>query len=506
MYNDVKNGEGRVPYHPPRDPDCAAPLTSETLRGLFHDCADFELREVRVGGKPALTVWCCYLDGLVSGGEIAESLLRPLTDAGRFGLCRSEGEALAAALAGQVYGATAKECRTSDEAAKAILSGFCLLVFDGLRRAAAFEARTDRQRSITDPASEQALKGARDSFVETLRVSTSLLRRHLRTPALKLRPAVLGRKSGTRAEIVWVDGVADPALVEKLRTRLDAIDTDGVLTTAALEAALSDRAASPFPQLLLTERPDRFCLNLLEGRVGLLVDGIPLGWLLPGTLPQQLRVPDDISKHFLVGSAMVLLRALALLTMLLLPALYAATAMYHQEMLPFRLLLSIIESKQSVPFSTALEVLGMLTAFELLQEAGLRLPKSIGATVSIIGALIVGQSAVEAKVVSPIAVIVVATSGIAGYTVPDQDLTLALRLARFALVLAAIAGGMFGISAAGIALLWHLCSLDSFGVAYLYPLSDGGARDFFRALLQMPLRRVKLRARALNTPDRRRQK
>ena len=506
MYNDVKNPGTRIPYHPPREPDCEKRLCADTLRGLFSGCADFQTRELRVGGRGAVAVCCCFLDGLVSGAEIAETLLRPLTDFSRFGGVKSEAEALSAVLAGQVYGAAARECRTADEAAQALLGGCCLLVFDGLGRAAAFETKTDRQRAISGPASERALKGARDSFTETLRVNTSLLRRRLRTPALRLRPVTLGRKSNTRAELVFVDGVADPALAERLETLLKDVETDGVLTTGEIESCLSDSSRSPFPTLLLTERPDRFCLNLLEGRVGLLVDGIPLGWLAPATLPQQLRVPDDVSKHFLAASAMTLLRHLALLTMLLLPALYAATATYHQEMLPFRLLLSIIESKQSVPFSTALELLGMLTAFELLQEAGLRLPKSVGETVSIIGALIVGQSAVEAKVVSPIAVIVVATSGIAGYTVPDQDLTLALRLCRFALVLAAIAAGIFGIAAASALLLWHLCSLDSYGVAYLAPLADGDTRDWLRALLQPPPWRDLCRDRRLRTPDRRRHK
>ena len=303
-----------------------------------------------------------------------------------------------------------------------------------------------------------------------------------------------------------MDGVADPAIIEKLRRRLDAVEIDGVLTTTALETYISDSHRSPFPQLMLTERPDRFCLNLLEGRVGLLVDGLPLGWMMPATLSQHLRVTDDISKHFAIASALTLLRHIALFITLLLPALYVAIAMYHQEMFPIRLLLSVIESKQAVPFSTATEVLSMLIAFELLQEAGLRLPSSIGETVSIIGALIVGQSAVEAKVISPIAVIVVATAGIAGYTIPNQDLAQALRLTRFALVLTAIFAGLFGIVAGCILLVWHLCSLDSFGQAYIDLASEQDDGSLLRALLQVPIRDQKLRDMKLHTPDVRRQK
>jgi hypothetical protein len=490
MYNADKNLFARIPDPPPEMPDCPAPLCARSLRERFRACADFELRELRVGAQPCLPACCCFLDGLVNGGEIASSLLRPLTDPARFGAARGEKDALRMILAGQVYGATAKECRSLDEAAELLLNGFCLIVFDGIGEAAAFEARTAAMRGVTEPSSDQALKGARDAFVETLRVNSSLLRRHLRSSALKLLPVTLGEKTNTRAELVWVEGTAKRELVEAVKRRLQALEADAVLTTAAIERCLSDRPASPFPQLMLTERPDRFCLNLLEGRVGLLVDGIPLGWLMPAALEQQLRVTDDVSKHPLGASAATLLRHFSMLVMLLLPALYVATATYHQEMLPFRLLLSIIESKQSVPFSTALEVLGMLVAFELLQEAGLRLPKSIGQTVSIIGALIVGQSAVEAKVVSPIAVIVVATSGIAGYVLPNQDLALALRLWRFALVLAAIGAGIFGIAALGMLLLWHLCSLDSFGRPYLSPLAEGGLRGALRAFLQLPPRRT----------------
>lgn len=506
MYYDRMKKQEDVPYHPPKDPTYDVPLTSEGVRALFADCADMEEREIWVGGKKDLPVWLFFIDGLVSGSEIAEDVVRPLTDVRRLGGVRDEAQAREKVLAGLVYGAACSPCATMDEAVTALVNGFCLFVFDGLQTAVAFEARTSNHRSIDEPRAEQSLKGARDAFVETIRINTSLVRRHLRSPALKTLPTTIGRKSNTRAEIVYMDGVADPAIVEKLQTRLDAVNIDGVITTAALESYISDSPRSPFPQLMLTERPDRFCLNLLEGRVGLIVDGLPLGWMMPATLSQNLRVPDDISKHFAIASAMTFLRHVALFITLLLPAVYVAIAMYHQEMFPVRLLLSIIESKQAVPFSTAVEVLGMLIAFELLQEAGLRLPSSIGETISIIGALIVGQSAVEAKVISPVAVIVVATAGIAGYTIPNQDLAQAMRLTRFALVLAAIFAGLFGVVAGCILLVWHLCSLDSFGQAYISLASEQDNGSLLRALLQPPVRWQKLRDKKLHTPDKRRQK
>ena len=279
-----------------------------------------------------------------------------------------------------------------------------------------------------------------------------------------------------------------------------------MLSLGPLEEALADAPLSPFPQVLHSERPDRFAMHLLDGRIGLLVDGLPVGLVLPVTLAEFLKVTGDSSMHFLVSSALGALRWLALLIGALLPALYTAVAMYHQEMIPTRLLLSIIQAEQDVPFSTALEVLGMLGAFSLLQEAGLRMPNPIGDTVSIIGALIVGQAAVEAKVVSPIAIIVVAVSGIACYTLPSQDLGFALRLTRLVLLLGAILAGLYGVGLAGCLTLLHLADLDSFGRDYTAPLSSGQPGGLARLLLRPPKLRNKWRDPLLRVRDRRRQK
>jgi hypothetical protein len=219
-----------------------------------------------------------------------------------------------------------------------------------------------------------------------------------------------------------------------------------------------------------------------------------------------MKVTGDYYNHFLVSTALTVLRYIALMLSILLPAFYVATAMYHQEMIPTKMLLSIIDAKQDVPFSTALEVIGMLLSFELLQEAGLRLPNPIGDTVSIIGALIVGQSAVEARVVSPIAIIVVAFAEIAGYILPSQDLGAAARLLRMALVLAAVLGGLFGVGAGLCLLLLHLARMDSFGVNYTAPLSDGEPFPLLRLLVKKPKPLVKFRDPNLNSQDKRRQK
>ncbi len=488
--------------HPRSERPYTGSISAQTLRNIFDGCSDFQSRDIRPGLAGERTLFVCWLDGLASGGDISGLLLRPLTELLRAGLAVSPQRL----LEGAVYGAQAQKRTRLGDIVDDICRGCCAVLFGGEKCAVCFELRSDRlQRSISEPTMEKSLKGGKDSFTETLRTDTALVRRRIANPALKIKSTLIGRKSLTQAAILYVDGVADPAVVSELERRIDNIDTDGALSTGIIEEYIADRPRSMFPQLLHTERPDRFARQLLNGRVGLIVDGIPIAFLVPVSFPEFLRVPQEDSQNFAVSSALSVIRWAAVLLALALPGFYTAVAMYHQEMIPTQLLLSIISSKQDVPFSTALELTGMLIAFELLQEAGLRLPDPIGDTVSIIGALIVGQSAVEAKVISPIAVIVVATAGIAGYAQPSQDLGAALRLCRFALVLAAIAAGLYGVVISLCFVVWYLCTIDSFGRNYTAPWSGGLRHNLRRTFLRRPLPEEKMREPELNTPDRRKQ-
>ncbi|MBR5343826.1 MAG: spore germination protein [Oscillospiraceae bacterium] len=453
---------------------------AKALEARFARCADFTLRRVDAGLDPAQPVLLCWLDGLVDGRDLAATLLRPLTEFWR--LSADAADFRARLLGGAVTAWSVTEAAGPDEAADALTHGCCALFPGDAQPALCFELRAGIGRSVSEPTLEKSVKGGRESFVETLRVNTALLRRRLATPELKLLESSLGRRSATKLALLYLEGAADEALVASLAEKLDALELDAVLSTGPLEQALSASKRSPFPQVLHTERPDRMALHLAAGRVGLLADGLPLGLILPATLAEFMTPGGERSRRGPVGGMLSLLRALAFLLALLLPGLYVALAMYHQEMIPTKLLLSMIEAKQKVPFSTALEVLGMLLAFLLLQEAGLRLPGPMGDTVSIIGALIVGQAAVEARLVSPVAIIVVAAAGIAGYALPSQDLTAALRLWSVALLLAGALAGLYGLALGCCLLLWHLAGIESFGRSYLAPLCEDGPGP--RKLLQ----------------------
>ena len=462
-----------------------------SLRELFSGCGDFTERSIRYGLEDELSIPVCWLDGAASGETVGLEILRPLTELLRSRGVRSREEAFARIRDGGVYRCAVQERRELRAAAEDLCRGGCLLLFEELGCALSFESRTAQRRAVGEPTLEKSLKGGKDAFTETLRVNTALVRQRLATPELKLAESCLGRRSRTQVAMLYLEGLAPEETVRELARRLDALDLDTLLALGPLESGIVDAPLSPFPQLLHTERPDRFAMQLSKGRIGLLVDGLPVGLLLPVSFPAFLQVTGDSSMHFLVSSSLTMLRWLALTVGTLLPAIYTAVAMYHQEMIPTRLLLSIIQAEQDLPFSTALEVLGMLAAFSLLQEAGLRMPNPIGDTVSIIGALIVGQAAVEAKVVSPIAIIVVAVSGIACYTLPSQDLGFALRLTRLSLLLGAIFAGLYGVALAGCLTLLHLADLDSFGSAYAAPLSSGRPGGLRRVLLRFPGRRRK---------------
>ena len=483
------------PVHPPAPP--AGAVDPQNVRSVFAGCEDLLVRSAAAGGTDvAADVF--WLDGTVSSSDIAEQILRPLTDPARFGGVKTPADVLALLEAGAVYGGNMRVTSSLDELADALSFGSCAVVFDGT--AVLYELLTDQRRSVQEPTIEKSVKGGKDAFVESLRVNTGLVRSRLRTPKLKLSQVVVGRKSHTAAAILWLEGAAAPDVPQEVKRRLTGLDADGLVLPDAVDSLLSDAPRSPFPQVLHTERPDKLAAALQDGQTALLVEGLPLAFVTPATLPALLRTGEDDAQHFLPASCLRLLRWSALFLSLLLPALYLATAMYHAEMISAELLLSVIASKQSVPFSTAAEILGMLLAFELIQEAGLRLPDPVGHTISIIGALIVGQSAVEAKVISPIAVIVVALAGIAGYTMPSQDLGAALRICRFGLAAAGALAGMFGVVLGAALLLWHLCSLECFGRAYL-PVGRSAGRP---GILRRPPWRENVRDPALCGYDRRR--
>ena len=447
-------------------------MTHESICAVFGDTGDFVSRKLRCGGH---TIYAYMIDGLIASVTASDMVFKPLSK-----LPEGPVQSLyTAALDVTVYNNVADPCADEKTVASKLVNGFVVVLFPGAG-AVAYEVKTPEKRSVSAPTVENTIKGPKDAFTETVRTNTSLIRRHLRTPALRFTQSVAGTRTLTNLAVVWIEGVTDPQLVSRLQKRLAALDTQSLLTPADVEEQVTGSRATPFPLLQYTERTDKFAQGLLSGRVGLLVDGLPQGYLLPVDLGYLMTSPEDEGMDYVSASMIRILRYGALLLSLLLPAVYIALAAFHQQMIPLPLLRSIIESKQSVPFSTAAEVLALLLAFELLQEAGIHLPQSVGQSVSIIGGIVVGSAAVEASLISPSALIAVSLSGICGFALPNRDFSQAARLFRFGFSILGAFAGLFGVTAGFIAMLIHLAGLTSLEVPYLAPFSDGSTKELLR--------------------------
>jgi len=456
------------------------------LRAVYNDCADVVFHDMVIGGHtPAMLV---YIDGLVRLEELDQHVVAPLRDA------PGPNPALQD-IRNQTTVASVQTCGTIEAIVEKISGGNPVLLVDGQNAALSFGLSSWEQRSVEEPTAESVLRGPREGFIETMRTNIAMLRRKIRSPKLKVVTLHIGTCSRTPVAVIYIEGIAQPSLVREIMSRLNRIEIEDVLETSYIEEWIEDNRYSPFPQLLSTERPDVAGAYLMEGRVVVMVDGTPTVLVAPATFFSLLQTPEDYYERYVVGTAIRWLRYFFLAISLLGPSLYVAVVSFHQEMIPTTLMLTMARSREQIPFSALMEAILMETMFEALREAGARLPKQIGSAVSIVGALVIGQAAISAGIVSAPMVMVVAITGIASFMAPRYTIGIPIRLLRFPIMFLAGIMGLLGVILGVIAILCHLLSLRSFGVPYMSPLApmqNNGLKDvLWRAPRWMLNRRAK---------------
>lgn len=442
------------------------------LHNALGDSPDIVFRNLKIGnqGIQALVV---YIDGLVDTASIADNVVKSLTLEARYAdLTKLKQFTIDTIKEHTVTVSEVKEENSFQPLLKQLLLGDTVIFVQGSEIALSVSARSSSTiRKVEEPATEAVIRGAREGFVETLRVNTALLRRKLKTPKLRFQELTIGAISQTPVCMAYLEGIADKQLINEVKERLMRIQIDGILESGYLEEFIHDAPFSPFPTIQTTERPDSVAAALLEGRVAILTEGTPIALVVPATFVQFMQSAEDYYQTFLFVFAIRLVRYMSYFITLFLPSIYIAITTFHQEMLPSALAINIAAARQGVPFPAFIEALIMELAFEVLREAGLRLPRPVGQSVSIVGALVIGEAAVRAGIVSPAMVIIVSTTAIASFTIPGFTFGIAVRLLRFPIMALAASLGFFGLMMGGFIIFVHMASLRSFGVPYLAPIA-----------------------------------
>lgn len=456
------------------------------IRSIYENCSDVVFRSFYIGGKTK--AFLIYIEGLCNVEEMDASVLSPLMDerAAKF-------DTLIDLLEKKITVSKAKEVQTLADCIKNLSMGSPVLLVENESIGFAFGLAKWEKRSVEEPSAESVIRGSREGFTESMGVNTSLLRRRIRSPQLKMQPMNIGLHTQTEIIVAFMEGIADPTLIAEITKRLKRIEIDGILESGYIEEMIEDNPFSPFPQILNTERPDVAVSSLLEGRVVILVDGTPSALIAPTTIYSLLQSSEDYYQRFLISTAIRWLRYVFVVISLLLPSLYVAVLTFHHEMIPTTLFLSMASSREQVPFPALIEALIMEITFEALREAGIRLPKQVGSAVSIVGALVIGQAAVQAGIVSAPMVMVVAITGIASFTIPRYTAGVTLRMLRFPMIFLAGSLGLMGVMLGIIFIMIHLCTLRSFGVPYMTPMAPMKFRDMKDVLIRAPLWKLNTR-------------
>lgn len=464
----------------------------DIFEGLFVDCSDVVKRKFTLGGQNKVDIYIAYIDNIINKQLLEEIILKKLLSIteipreNKFEYIKEDG----------LRTVDVSIILSMEDITQAVLSGTTVIMVDGYDKAFKISNQMFPSRGVPESTSEVVVRGSKEGFSELLATNKVLIRRRIKDTNLKIKSMKVGIRSRTDIAVVYVEDIADKDLVEEIERRIKDFTIDGIFDSGMLEQLTQPNWYSPFPQFQSTERPDKASSALLDGRVVLLVDNSPMALILPTTLSSFFQASDDYYSNWEVVSFTRILRYIAAFLAIGLPGLYITLINFQPEMLPTALALSFSAARVGVPFSVFLEVIIMEITFELLREAGVRLPGAMGNTIGIVGGIIIGDAAVSANLVSPMIVIITALTAIASFAIPNEAFAEAFRLSRYLVIIFSGFLGILGFIVALMFILIHLAGLRSFGIPYLMPFAsssingDNGSKD---TLLRFPIFALKRR-------------
>lgn len=473
----------------------------KNIKEALGNSGDLAIREFKMGKPSLYKIALIYINGLADKQLIGNSIIERLMDN------VNDTESVDPQSTSQLFTyikeniltvGTIKDITDWNKMLLSLLSGQSILLIDGWNQALSCAAEGGELRSITEPTTEPAVRGPKESFVEALVTNTAMVRRRIKSPNLWVETMKLGNITQTDVAIMYVKGIVNDKLLTEVKERLDKIEVDEIVESNTIEEWINDDQWTPWPTIFVTERPDVVAGEIMEGRVAIFVDGTPNQLILPTTWIEFFQTAEDYYLRWNIASFLRFLRISTFLITLLGPSLFVAFIAFHPELIPTPLLVSLTAQRQGIPFPVLIEALLMEFTFEVLREAGVRMPRPIGQAVSIVGALVLGEAAVAAGIVSSSMVIVVAGTAIASFTIPHNSMMDAARLLRFVMMFLAGTFGLYGIGLGVIVLVAHTCSLRSFGIPYLAPFAPLIISDWKDTIIRVPKPFLKTRPRLIN--------
>ncbi len=436
------------------------------------DCADIKKKEIQIGKHHDVKGYLLFIE--VTVGSSFSELGRTLKSM----MDKEKDEVIRLFDENALGIADATFFETIEEAVNGLFTGDAVLFVEGCEKAVKIPDKGYPAMGVGEADSEKVIRGSNEGFSDAVKQNAALIRKRIRSPYVKVKECNAGVRSHTKVYLMYMEGIVYPNLIEEVEKRLDSFVIDGVLDSGVIEQLTEEKWYSPFPQFQTTERPDRAAMAILEGRVIVMSDNSPVALILPTDYNSFIKTSDDYYNRWEIASFGRILRYLASFFAMTLPGFYLAVVNFHTQILPTTLLLSFAEARQGVPFPAVVEALIMEISFELLREAGVRLPGAMGNTIGIVGGLIIGQAAVEANLVSPIVVIVVSFTALCSFAIPNEEFATAFRILKFGFVLLCAWLGYFGLLFGLMGVLIHLAHLKSFGIPYLMPFVGADLNDY----------------------------